>query len=173
MSSGSKRPRIRALTAAECEQTLARNIVGRIAFTLHDRVDIEPIHYVYEAGWVYGRTSEGAKLATLAHNQWMAFEVDEVRDVFDWESVVLHGSFHRIDPGGPPSQQGAAAHAVELLRRIVPETFEADDPVEFRTVLFRISVGTITGRRATPGDDDAARHHGPAAAAAAAAAPAP
>src|SRR3982750_4274941 len=100
MSSGSKRPRIRALPAAECERTLARNIVGRIAFTLHDRVDIAPIHYVYEAGWVYGRTSEGAKLATLAHNQWMAFEVDKTRDVFDWESVVLHGSFHRIAPAG-------------------------------------------------------------------------
>lgn len=171
MHSKSNRPRIRALTASECEALLARNNLGRIAFAFHDRVDIQPIHYVYEAGWLYGRTSEGAKLTTLEHNQWMAFEVDEVRGVFDWASVVVHGSFHRIDPHGPPSQQGAAEHAVELLRAIVPETFEADDPVAFRTVLFRISVGTVAGRHATPGGDEPARGGGPAAATAAAAAP--
>ena len=172
MTSKSKRPRIRALGTAECERLLARNTVGRIAFALHDRVDVQPIHYVYEAGWLYGRTSEGAKLTTLAHNQWMAFEVDEVRGVFDWASVVVRGSFYRIDADGPPSQRAAAAHAVDLLRRIVPETFEADDPVDFRTVLFRISVGTITGRVATPPEDDGAvRGTEPAAAAAAVPAP--
>ena len=172
MSSKSKRPRIRALSPAECERLLARNTVGRIAFSLHDHVDIQPIHYVYEAGWLYGRTSEGAKLTTLEHNQWMAFEVDEVRGVFDWASVVVRGSFHRIDADGPPSQRSAATHAVDLLRRIVPETFEVDDPVDFRTVLFRISAGTITGRLAAPGEDDGAvRDRGPAAAAAAVPAP--
>ena len=157
MTNDSRPPRIRVLTATECERLLARNTVGRIAFTFHDRVDIQPIHYVHEAGWLYGRTSEGAKLATLAHNQWMAFEVDEVRGTFDWASVVVHGSFHRIDPDGSPSEQAAAVHAVELLRAIVPETFEADDPVAFRSVLFRIYVGTISGRVATPGGDGPGR----------------
>jgi uncharacterized protein len=154
MGTTSNRPRIRALTPEECELLLARNNVGRMAFSFGDRVDIQPVHYVYEAGWVYGRTSEGAKLDTLARNQWVAFEVDEVRGVLDWGSVVARGSFHRIDPNGAPSQRDAAVHAVELLRTIVPETFTADDPVEFRTVLFRISVGAVTGRLATPGDLD-------------------
>lgn len=167
MSIDSRRPRIRALTSAECEALLARNNVGRIAVAFHDRVDVQPIHYVYEDGWLYGRTSEGAKLTTLAHNQWLAFEVDEVRGIFDWASVVVHGSFHRIDPDGPPSHRVAATHAIELLRTIIPETFDVDDPVEFRTVLFRISIGTMRGRQATPGDADAARSHDPHAAAAA------
>ena len=39
-------PTFRALTAAECEKVLSRNHVARLAFSFHDRVDIEPVHYV-------------------------------------------------------------------------------------------------------------------------------
>ena len=40
----------RELTAAETDALLERNHVGRIAYSFHDRVDIEPIHYVYADG---------------------------------------------------------------------------------------------------------------------------
>ena len=43
----------------ECEDILARNTVGRLAFALQDRVSVLPVHYVYEDGWIYGRTSAG------------------------------------------------------------------------------------------------------------------
>jgi len=67
------KPTIRTLRGEEAEALLARNQVGRIAFSQHDRVDIEPIHYVYEAPWIFGRTSTGAKILTLSHNSWCAF----------------------------------------------------------------------------------------------------
>ncbi|MEO7042035.1 MAG: pyridoxamine 5'-phosphate oxidase family protein, partial [Gemmatimonadaceae bacterium] len=91
-------PRIRELSRLEIEEILARNHVGRIAFTLHDRVDIEPIHYVFDAGWIYGRTSQGTKLSTIEHHRWVAFEVDEVKELFHWRSVVIKGAFYLIDP---------------------------------------------------------------------------
>lgn len=69
---------IRDLSREETEAMIQRNRVGRLAFSLHDRVDIEPIHYIYERGWLYGRTSEGEKIAVVKHNQWIAFEIDEV-----------------------------------------------------------------------------------------------
>jgi len=138
------------MTQHACVALLARHHVGRIAFSYNDRVDIQPIHYVYEAGWLYGRTSLGAKLVTLAHNRWVAFEVDEVRGTFDWESVVVHGSFHRLDPDGPPADAANHARAAELLREIVPATLTTDDPVPYRAVLFRVAVGEMTGRAARP-----------------------
>jgi nitroimidazol reductase NimA-like FMN-containing flavoprotein (pyridoxamine 5'-phosphate oxidase superfamily) len=51
--------RFRALDQAEIESLLARNHVGRLAFTFHDHVDIEPVSYVYADG-VIKRTSGNA-----------------------------------------------------------------------------------------------------------------
>ena len=63
-------PAITVFRGQEIENILERNNVGRLAFSLHDRVDIQPIHYVYERGWLYGRTSEGDKIATLAMDMY-------------------------------------------------------------------------------------------------------
>jgi len=150
-------PRFSELSRDECLTLLTRHDVGRIAFTFRDRVDIQPINYIYSSGRLYGRTSEGAKLETLAHSPWVAFEVDEVRGPFDWTSVVVHGSFHRLDPEATAPEEGrAAAHAVGLLHNVVPNTMSVGDPAPWRTVLFRVHVDEITGRRALPGGEPSA-----------------
>lgn len=138
----------RELSREEIEAMLSRNSVGRLAFSFHDRVDIQPIHYVYERGWIYGRTSEGEKIAALAHNQWVAFEVDEVANVFDWRSVVIHGSFWILHPRGSPRAEELWAKGAELVSRIVPDALTENDPVGFRQTLFRIAVSDARGREA-------------------------
>lgn len=141
------KPVISVLREAEAWSLLARHRVGRIAYSLHDRVDIEPVHYAHDGEWIFGRTSMGTKLATLAHHPWCAFEVDEVHGVFDWASVVVKGSFHLLDAeaGSPDNYR----RAFELMSAIVPETFSPDDPVPHRTILFGIHAREITGRAAT------------------------
>ena len=52
-------PTFRDLDAVEMVDLLARNHVGRLAYSFHDRVDIEPIHYVYADGAFYLRTEPG------------------------------------------------------------------------------------------------------------------
>ncbi len=138
----------RELSREEIEAILLRNKVGRIAFSFHDRVDVQPIHYVYERGWLYGRTSEGAKIAALKRNQWIAFEVDEVTDIFDWTSVVIHGSLWILHPRGSPRAEEVWAKAAELVSRIVPGALTERDPVAFRQTLFRIAVSDVRGREA-------------------------
>lgn len=143
-------PEFTELNRDEIDALLHRNVVGRIAYSHHDRVDIEPIHYVYSNGWIYGRTSRGTKLATIAHHRWVAFEVDEFEDIFHWESVVIHGAFYLIEPqfGGKENHEYVVAR--DLLKKIVPKTLSAGDPVSFRNVVFRIHVDAVRGRRARP-----------------------
>jgi nitroimidazol reductase NimA-like FMN-containing flavoprotein (pyridoxamine 5'-phosphate oxidase superfamily) len=143
-------PQIRALSREECEEVLHRNVVGRIAYAFGGRVDIVPIHYAYEDGWLYARTSPGHKLETWRHSHWVAFEVDEVRALFDWTSVVVHGEVYVLSPEGPAHLAAAWEHAVGLLRRIVAATGTPHDPVPWRTALLRIHAGEISGRTATP-----------------------
>jgi nitroimidazol reductase NimA-like FMN-containing flavoprotein (pyridoxamine 5'-phosphate oxidase superfamily) len=140
---------IRELEPDEIQALLSRNHVGRIAFSLHDRVDIRPIHYVYADNWLYGRTSPSDKLVTLRHNQWVAFEVDEVRGPFDWMSVVAHGSFYHLTEESTPQLVEQRAEALKLLRSFVPETLRETDPVPLRTELFAIAIDRVTGRAAS------------------------
>ncbi len=141
-----KTPAFRALSAAESHALLARQHVGRIAYSFHDRVDIEPISYVYDDGWIFARTSMGAKLSSLAHHPWCAFEVDDVRGTFDWTSVVVKGSLTLLDPITSP---GPHARATELLGALHPGMFSAADPTPQRAILIGIHVDEMTGRSAT------------------------
>jgi nitroimidazol reductase NimA-like FMN-containing flavoprotein (pyridoxamine 5'-phosphate oxidase superfamily) len=142
---------IRELSVDEIDSLLSRNHIGRLAFSFHDRVDIRPIHYAYRDGWLYGRTSPSEKLVTLRHNQWVAFEVDEVQGPFDWQSVVVHGSFYRLTDDAPPSQREMRVEALKLLRAFAPDTLRQTDPAPFRTELFAIAIDQLTGRASSSG----------------------
>lgn len=146
------KPSIRELDREACERILARNRVGRLAYAWHNRVDIEPLHYVYHDGWIYGRTSQGAKLQATGNEWWpVAFEVDEVEDVFQWRSVVVHGGFYVLDEHGPDWETAEWRRGLELVRQVIPETMAEDDPAPHRRVLFRIALQEVTGREAEPG----------------------
>lgn len=150
MTSNAK-PSIRTLSSEECEAILARNHVGRLAYSRGNFIDIQPVHYVYEDRWLYGRTSEGTKIRTTGYS-WhpVAFEVDEVEDIFRWRSVVVHGGFYTIPLNGAEPEVKEWKKGVELLRTLVPETFDGGDPVPFRTIMFRIAVQEVSGREAVP-----------------------
>jgi uncharacterized protein len=147
-------PVIRSLGRAECEAILARNHIGRVAYGLAGRVDIAPLHYVFLDGWLYGRTSHGAKLNIIMHNHWVAFEVDEVAGLLDWRSVVVRGGWYSYD-SAPPSEHASWERGIAALRELVPGTLTPNDPVPFRTVVFRIDTAEFTGRECRP----APAHH--------------
>jgi hypothetical protein len=138
-------PAFRDLPRAEAIAVLERHHVGRIAYSFRDTVDIEPIHFVFDGGWIFGRTSMGTKLARLAHHPWCAFEVDEAHDTYEWTSVVVKGSFHLVD-----AEQGVGLYdrALAAVRRLSPDSFTPGDGAPHRTILFGICANEITGRSA-------------------------
>lgn len=142
-------PHIRELTQKECIALLRRHVVGRMAHSFHDRVDITPIHYVYADGWLFARTSHGAKMLTLRHSPWVAFEVDEIEGVFNWRSVVVHGTAYTMEHEAGATESRLWQKGMALLQRVVPGTGTEDDPVPFRTIVFGIHVDSMTGRSAT------------------------
>ena len=142
-------PHVTEMSEAECRALLLRHQVGRMAYSLNDRVDITPIHYVYSDGWLFARTSHGGKMDILAVAPYVAFEVDEVEGVFDWRSVVVHGTVYRMERDGSPHDAANWARGIELLRAIVPETGTDDDPVPYRSLVFGIYVHSLTGRRSS------------------------
>lgn len=142
--------RIQEMDKPAMQALLMRHNVGRVAYSLHDRVDIEPISYIYEDGWIFGRTSPGSKLNVLARRPWVAFEVDEVHGPTTWESVVAHGTFYHLEPEGNDSDKMRFEKALAAVRKVIPETFRERDPVAFRDVIFGIHVDRMSGRACSP-----------------------
>jgi nitroimidazol reductase NimA-like FMN-containing flavoprotein (pyridoxamine 5'-phosphate oxidase superfamily) len=137
------KPIIRVLSGDEAQALLVRNRVGRLAFSQQDRVDIEPIHYVYEAPWIFGRTSAGAKLLTVSHTSWCAFETDEVQGMWDWTSVVVKGPFSSRNS---PLANWDYDRAVAALRRLLPTALTVYDPTPQRDIVFGVHASEISGR---------------------------
>jgi len=142
-------PEFREMTGEENEQLLTRNQVGRVAYSFRDSVDIRPIHYVHSGEWLFGRTSPGDKLVTLRHNQWVAFEVDEISGPLDWQSVIVHGTFYKLENEGSEHDRRLYDKALKAIREVALETFTDTDPVPFRTELFGIFINSISGRESS------------------------
>lgn len=142
-------PTLRDLSESEIRELLERNSVGRFAYAWHDKVGIEPLHYVYEAPWIYGRTEIDAKLVALTHNQWCAVEVDEVRGLFDWRSVVIKGPFTVFNSS--LGQDPKYDIAVRAFQQLIPGAFTSDDPTPERGVVFGVHASEVTGKMMTPG----------------------
>ncbi|HVX41776.1 MAG TPA: pyridoxamine 5'-phosphate oxidase family protein [Gemmatimonadaceae bacterium] len=142
-------PIFEILDEATSEGVLRRNHVGRIAFVHANRVDVEPISYVYADGWIHGRTSPGTKLTALHANPWVAVEVDEIEDASNWQSVVVHGTVYF----GEPNVVGAAHEAYDTtltkLREVNHTVLSDEDSAPHRRELFRVHVDEMTGRAAT------------------------
>ena len=142
------KPEFYDLSRGDAIALLERHTVGRLAFSFHDRVDVEPISYIYDDGWLYGRTSPGTKLRTLQHSPWVAFQVDEIEGRVDWQSVVVHGTLYFLDPEGGDREREAYAAALELLRSLDADILTPADATPQRSTLFRIHADSITGRAA-------------------------
>ena len=150
MTTAPKAPTFFELSRDESLELLARNRFGRLAFSFHDRVDIEPISYVLAEDWLYARTAPGTKLTVVQHHPWVAFEVDEIRSRVDWRSVVVHGTIYFLDPNREADRADYDA-ADKVLRSVDADALTAADATPQRQVLFRIHVDDVVGKGARPG----------------------
>ena len=64
------------LTSEECWDLLQGEPVGRLAVAVAGEVDIFPINYVVHDRALVFKTAEGSKLAALAANSRVSFEID-------------------------------------------------------------------------------------------------
>jgi nitroimidazol reductase NimA-like FMN-containing flavoprotein (pyridoxamine 5'-phosphate oxidase superfamily) len=148
------------MTSAAALKLLRANAIGRIAYSLHDRVEVQPIFYVSDGRWLYVRTSPGFKVSVLEHNRWLALQTDQVESMFSWRSVLVHGTAYVLSPDATPDLARRYNRAVRKIRELLPATLSTDDPIAFRSVFLGIHVDSITGcqaRESLPGGDRRAR----------------
>ena len=140
---------ISEMTDADARALLQRNHIGRLAFSLHDRVDIEPLSYVCEGEWIFMRTSEGRKAKILRHHPWVAFQVDEIHSRVNWQSVVVHGRVQSLSDDSSMPERQLRERAIAALQLIDPAATGPSDAFPHRNHVLRLHIDEVTARCAT------------------------
>lgn len=84
------------LDDTQIEKLLKEQVIGRIACQAKGEVYLVPVNYVYRDGCVYGHSGEGKKIRMMRENPKVCFEVDDIRSVFQWQSVIATGVYEEI-----------------------------------------------------------------------------
>jgi nitroimidazol reductase NimA-like FMN-containing flavoprotein (pyridoxamine 5'-phosphate oxidase superfamily) len=87
---------IGSLSPKQIESLLGSATVGRIGVASDDRVYVVPMTYVYDGDSIYGHTTLGLKVRMMRTSPQVCFEVDEIKDMANWRSVVAQGSFEEL-----------------------------------------------------------------------------
>jgi nitroimidazol reductase NimA-like FMN-containing flavoprotein (pyridoxamine 5'-phosphate oxidase superfamily) len=85
------------LTPEEIENLLHQQFIGHLGCQDKDTVYVVPVSYAYEGGNIYCHSFEGQKVAMMRNNRKVCFQVDEMKDMANWKSVITWGNFEEID----------------------------------------------------------------------------
>jgi nitroimidazol reductase NimA-like FMN-containing flavoprotein (pyridoxamine 5'-phosphate oxidase superfamily) len=141
------------LQNTEIEDVLQTGLVGRIGCHADGETYIVPISYGYDGRYLYCHTHEGKKTAMMRKNPRICFQVDEMKDMANWKSVLIQGSFEELIQS---EERNMAMQT--LLNRYLPVIssvtthlgehwpFQPDDTSKIDGVVFRISIEKKTGR---------------------------
>lgn len=147
------------LNQEQIEALLNDQLIGRIGCHADGVTYVVPISYAYDGQCIYAHAREGMKLKMMRKNPAVCFEVDDTRDMDNWQSVIAWGDFEELD------EPAARTEALQILNnRILPLRssvtthlgsawpFSADELNEVDGIVFRIRLKEKTGRFETSGE---------------------
>jgi len=139
------------LTAAEIEQVLRAEVLGHLGCIADGWPYVVPINYVYEGGSIYANGSEGMKLRAMREHPEVCFEVEQIRGMANWRTVIAQGRFEEL-------LQDERERAIDILSmrlarietsasaRLVQQNDVYRREEFHRPVLFGIRVQSLSGR---------------------------
>jgi uncharacterized protein len=140
------------MNSAEIEQLLHQQMVGRIGCHANGLTYVVPVSYAYDGNNVYCHTFEGMKIDMMRKNPDVCFEVDNTKNLANWQSVIAWGSFEEV-ANGPDRSEAIKVLGQRRLPIINSETMHlgsqwpfvsADDSID--GIIFRIHLREKTGR---------------------------
>ncbi|MBT2560664.1 pyridoxamine 5'-phosphate oxidase family protein [Pedobacter sp. ISL-68] len=84
------------LNDQQIENLLNTQITGRIACSNDGVPYIVPINYYYDGEKIIAHSVAGKKISIMRKNPVVCFQVDEIKSIFNWQSVIAWGRFEEI-----------------------------------------------------------------------------
>ena len=141
------------LSNNQINNLLSSHVMGRLACTDGEKPYIVPVTYTYDGEYIYGQTNFGKKLKMLRKNPNVCFEVDQMTDLQNWQSIIIYGEFEELKKD--KSEKGRdilfgnifsmeTKSTVHAHEHEVTAATEEHEWVKF--VMFRIKIKKITSR---------------------------
>lgn len=127
---------------------LNRQNLGRLGCHVDGETYIVPVNFVYKDDVIYAHSGFGKKIEMMRKNAKVCFQVDEIKDNFEWSSAILWGTFEELE--GEVRQQVMQS----LIHRIMPKRYRSSQtsshaiPTELHNdlIVYRIVVDEASGR---------------------------
>jgi nitroimidazol reductase NimA-like FMN-containing flavoprotein (pyridoxamine 5'-phosphate oxidase superfamily) len=145
---------LRELDDNQIEALLKDQLIGRLGCHSAGVTYIVPVNYVYDGTNIYCHSAKGMKIDMMRKNPEICFEVDKIKDMTDWQSVIAWGRFEEITEIA--EQQKVL---LQLTDRITPYIIddsvtrehgfvdeESDIGTTVELIMYKIIVSKKTGR---------------------------
>jgi nitroimidazol reductase NimA-like FMN-containing flavoprotein (pyridoxamine 5'-phosphate oxidase superfamily) len=141
------------LTTDEIENLLHTTVLGRIGCSDGQLIYVVPISFVYDGTYVYCHTHEGLKTKMLRKNPGLCFEVELLKDLANWQTVITHGIFEeltdaalRLDALQKLNARKLPVITSQTTRLTTEWPFASEALGQLEGVTFRIRLHSKTGR---------------------------
>jgi uncharacterized protein len=145
---------INEMSATDCRELLERASVGRLACSSNDQPYIVAVYLAYESDHLYGFSTVGQKIEWMRANPKICVQFDEIKDDFQWRSVVVRGAYRELPDLPPCADERSRARDLLARRALWWQTGFAARRAKSETDLipplfYCIDIDSITGYRAT------------------------
>jgi nitroimidazol reductase NimA-like FMN-containing flavoprotein (pyridoxamine 5'-phosphate oxidase superfamily) len=145
---------LRELNDTQIEALLKDQVIGRIGCHSAETMYVVPVNYVYDGTNIYCHSAKGMKIDMMRENPQVCFEVDNIKEVTNWQSVIAWGKFKEITEMAEKQQV-----LQKLTDRITPFIMddsvtrehgfvdeESDIGTAVELIIYKIIVSKKTGR---------------------------
>jgi uncharacterized protein len=144
---------IGTLNNKQINKLLAAETIGRIGCLAGNRVYVVPVSYGFDGKDIYVHTYEGVKTQAMRSHPEVCFEVDDIRDMGHWQSVIGWGIFEELH-----SEKDRNYAIKILMSRPLPVIssitthlgaiwpFYDEDAEKMDSIFFRIRLEELTGK---------------------------
>jgi len=146
---------IGSLSYDAAKEVLQSNIVGRIGCNDGTKSYIVPVNYVFDGKYIIAHSVVGMKIQMMRKNPKVCFEVDEIKNMTNWKSVIIWGEYQEL------TEERDRYAAMKLfvdrtIRMKISETaippeisgqrLHPRSPGNIKPVVYRIVIEEMTGR---------------------------
>lgn len=89
----------KTMEQTECLELLADNYLGHLGFISGRSPYVTPITYFFDADekCIISYAANGHKINAMRAYEFVSLQVEEVRSINEWRSVLIHGTFSEME----------------------------------------------------------------------------